>query len=291
MRLRAIAFISLWLMAIAGAENAPAADFSKGMELLEAKHGGRLGVVAIGLENVPELAHRGDEPFALCSTFKLLLAAAVAARVDAGKESWDRKISYSDKDLLEYAPITGKPENVKSGAMTVGDLCGAAMQWSDNTAANLLLKSLGGPEALTAFLRTLGDKTSRLDRTEPELNTNLPDDPRDTTIPRAMATTMKKLLLGDALSKKSRARLIGWMVENKTGDKRLRAGLPADWKVGDKTGTGENGAANDVAILWPPGKPPIVVAVYFSESKATPAARDEVLAEVAHAVRAAFLSQ
>lgn len=291
MILRTIALISLCLIAAATAENAPAADFSKRMVALEAEHGGRLGVVAIGLENVPELAHRGDERFALCSTFKLLLAAAVAARVDAGKESWDRKISYSQADLLEYAPITGKPENVKAGVMTVADLCGAAMQWSDNTAANLLLKSMGGPDALTAFLRTLGDTTSRLDRMEPDLNTNLPDDPRDTTTPRAMATTMKKLLLGEALSGKSKQRLIGWLVENKTGDKRLRAGLPADWKVGDKTGTGQNGAANDVAIFWPPGKPPIIVAVYFSESKATPAERDQVLAEVAHAIHAAFFPQ
>lgn len=252
---------------------------------LEARAGGRLGVAAIDTATGRQVGHRADERFALCSTFKLLLGAAVLARVDAGELSLDRRIPYGRKDLLSYAPVTTK--RVDEGAMTVGELCAATIQTSDNTAANLLLPLVGGPEGLTDFLRGIGDEVTRLDRIEPELNSNLPDDPRDTTTPAAMAATTARLLTGDALGAASQRQLIDWLVGSTTGAARLRAGFPAGWRVGDKTGTGERGAANDVAIVWPEdGEKPWVVAVYFDAPKATPAERDAVIAEAARLVTA-----
>ncbi len=228
----------------------------------------------------------------MCSTFKWLLAAAVAARVDAGKLEWAQKLPYSAADLLEYAPITSKPENVKSGSMTVADLCAASVSLSDNTAANVLLKTIGGPEALTRYLRSAGDMVTRLDRNEPDLNTNLPNDPRDTSTPVAMLATMEKLLAGDTLSTDSRDRLITWLVECSTGDKRLRAGIGPGWKVGDKTGTGPNGATNDVAIAWKEGeKQPLLIVTFFTGSTATPEEKDAVVASVGRIVSETFSNE
>ncbi len=255
---------------------------------LEKSHGGRLGVVALDLGSHRRLSHRSDERFAMCSTFKLLLAAAIAARVDAGELTWEKQIPYSSVDLLSYAPITGKPENVKAGSLSASELCTAAVQLSDNTAANLLLKSIGGPDSFTRYLRSLGDSITRLDRNEPDLNTNLENDIRDTTTPAAMVVTMEKLLLGDALTAASREKLTNWLIGNKTGDKRIRAGFGKGWKIGDKTGTGENGAANDVAIVWPAdqaSEPAILIAVFYTGSSATPEQRDEVIAKAATIVR------
>jgi beta-lactamase class A len=168
--------------------------------------------------------------------------------------------------------------------MTLAELCDAAVTLSDNTAGNLLLAAIGGPAGLTAYLRSLGDKVTRLDRIEPFLNDVAPGDRRDTTSPAAVAMTLRQLVLGDALSPDSRARLTGWLVGCKTGDDRLRAGLPAGWRVGDKTGTGPHGDTNDIAVLWPPGRPPLVVTTYLSESSAPPERRNAALATVGRAV-------
>jgi beta-lactamase class A len=263
------------------------ADVATDLAALEAKHGGRIGVAALETGSGKQLGHREDERFAMCSTFKLLLAAAVLARVDAGKESLGRRMPYSEADLLSYAPITRK--HVAEGAMTIGDLCAAAIQYSDNTAANLLFSIVGGPEGLTRWLRALGDETTRLDRIEPGLNTNLPNDPRDTTTPAAMVSTMRKLLAGNALAADSRAQLARWLIGNTTGGARLRAGFDPAWMVGDKTGTGERGAANDVAVVWTKnGFAPWLVAVFYSAPDATPAERDAVIAEAGRLVAQAF---
>ena len=164
--------------------------------------------------------------------------------------------------------------------MTLAELCEAAITLSDNTAGNLLLASFGGPAGLTAFVRALGDEMTRLDRIEPELNEATPGDPRDTTTPAAMLENLRRLVLGDALSGASREQLTAWLVANKTGGKRLRAGLPPEWRVGDKTGGGGNGATNDIAVAWPPGRPPIIVSAYFGESSASLDARNAVLASI-----------
>ncbi|MCJ2006517.1 class A beta-lactamase [Methylobacterium sp. J-092] len=249
---------------------------------LEARLGGRVGVAFRDATGV-FLGHRADEAFALCSTFKVLAAAAILARVAAGRETLDRRIAYGADDLQSYAPVTRSALDAAGGGraeMSVDGLCAAAIVRSDNTAANLLLDALGGPAALTAWLRGQGDAVTRLDRTEPTLNTALPGDPRDTTSPAAITRTLDRCLLGDALAPPHRARLEAWMVACETGGAKLRAGLPPAWPVGDKTGSGDNATSNVVAILHPPGRAPIFAGVFLTGSEAPPAARDAAHAEI-----------
>jgi beta-lactamase class A len=253
---------------------------------LEGKSGGRLGVAVLDTGTGMRAGHRQEERFPMCSTFKLLAAAAVLDRVDAGKESLDRRIRFEAADILSNAPIT--KDHIGGDGMTIAELCAAAITLSDNTAANLLLASFGGPGGLTAYVRKLGDSTTRLDRNEPSLNTAVPGDPRDTTTPSAMLSTLQALTLGQALSVSSRERLIGWLVANKTGDARLRAGLPKTWRVGDKTGAGAHGTTNDVAIAWPPGRAPLLICTYLTGSSANDDGRNAILAAVALAVAAGF---
>jgi beta-lactamase class A len=250
----------------------------------ERKSGGRLGVMILDTRTGRTLSHRAHERFAMCSTFKLLAAAAVLKRVDEGREKLDRKIEIEKEKLVTYSPAT---ERHADGAMTLGELCEAAVTLSDNTAANLVLEALGGPQAVTAMARTLGDTTTRLDRTEPALNDVPPGELRDTTTPAAMARSVRTLVLGRALSPASRQQLARWLVANKTGDKRIRAGLPANWRVGDKTGSGLRGEANDVAVIWPTGRSPLIVTAYYNNENATPELRDSVLADVGR-IAAAF---
>jgi beta-lactamase class A len=232
---------------------------------VEKRIGGRLGVYAIATDNGAVVSHRGTELFAMCSTFKWVLVAAVLLKVDKGELSLSQNVAYGAKDLLEYAPITRK--NVAREHMTVQELAEAAVTVSDNTAANLLLERVGGPVGLTRFLRDHGDTVTRLDRSEPMLNTNDAGDPRDSTSPQAMVSTMRTLLTTAALAPSSRELLFSWMVASRTGSERLRAGLPATWRAGDKTGTCEHGAVNDVAIAWPPNRAPIFIAAYMSGSR------------------------
>jgi beta-lactamase class A len=245
------------------------------LDALERRHGGRLGVAT--LDGTKVISRRGDERFALCSTFKFLAAAFVLARVDRGEESLSRRVVYSKSELVTYSPTT---EKHVEGGLTINEICEAAMVLSDNTAGNLLLDSFGGPAGLTSFARSLGDTTTRLDRRETELNEATPGDPRDTTTPLAMLDMLRKTVLGSALSPSSREQLIAWLVANRTGDKRLRAGIPKGWRVGDKTGTGSNNATNDIAVILPPGHAPILVTAYYTEARATDDERNAVLAEV-----------
>jgi beta-lactamase class A len=222
----------------------------------------------------------------MCSTFKLLAASAVLSRVDEGREHLDRFIPYGPADLLDYAPVTRA--HVREGGLPLGVLCQAAVELSDNTAANLILRQLGGPAAVTAFARGLGDPVTRLDRNEPTLNTAIPGDPRDTTSPAAMMADLRALSLGGVLSPTSRERLNGWLTDCKTGLTKLRAGFPATWRVGDKTGNGVNGTSNDVAVAWAPGGP-ILIACYLTEAaSASDAARDAIHAQVARIVADRF---
>jgi len=227
-------------------------------------------------------AYRGDERFPLCSTFKVLLVGAVLSRVDQGQERLDRALTFGPADLLEHAPVTRA--HVAEGRLSVEALCAATMVVSDNTAANLLLRTLGGPGGITAFARTLGDGATRLDRMEPDLNEARPGDPRDTTTPTAMVGALRTLLLGSALKPASRQRLEQWMVAATTGRNKLRAGLPADWIAGDRTGAGGRGTMNDVALIRPPGRAPILVAAYATGSSASWEDREAMLAEVGRIV-------
>jgi beta-lactamase class A len=272
--------------AAAAAAPATAAAASK-LALLERQAGVRLGVAAINTASGARLSWRAQERFAMCSTFKWMLAALILDRVSRGALSLDRRITYGPADLLDfYAPVTRA--HLDQGWLTVGDLCAAAIEDSDNGAANLLLEQVGGPAGLTRYIRHNGDRVTRLDRSEPELNNHMPGDPRDTTTPAAMVLTMRRLLLGNALSQPNRATLIGWMERTSTGHDRLRAGLPAGWRVGDKTGTGSAGEANDLAIAWPPGKKAILIASYLDGGTADAGARNAVHAKVARAIVAAW---
>lgn len=248
---------------------------------------GRLGVAMLDTGSGLALGWRQDERFAMASTFKAVLAGWMMALVDQGRERLDARVHYAKADVVAYSPVSGARAG-DGGGLTVGELCAATVSLSDNTAANLLLARHGGPAAFTAFVRSLGDQVTRLDRTEPALNEAAVGDPRDTTTPQAMLQTLQKLVLGDALTPTSRAWLQRWLVETSTGDKRLRAGVPG-WKVGDKTGTAsDSGTANDIAVLWPPGGgAPVVVTCYLTRSKASPEQRDAAIAQVARAVVAA----
>ena len=203
-----------------------------------------------------ELVHRADERFPFCSTFKVLAAGAILDRFPV--EHLDRRVTFTAAEVEANSPISGP--RVGAG-MTLREAADAAIRYSDNTAGNLLLADAGGPAGVTAFVRTLGDQVTRLDRWETELNSAVPGDDRDTSSPRALAADYRELVLGERLEPAKRELLRGWLVANTTGDQRIRAGVPAGWTVGDKTGTGDHAAANDVAILWPPGEPPIVLAV------------------------------
>ncbi|WP_432241017.1 class A beta-lactamase [Herbaspirillum robiniae] len=252
--------------------------FVNKMARLEADAGARLGVSIVDTGSGQAWGYRADERFPMCSTFKFLAAAAVLKRVDRGEERLERRIVYGKEILQEYSPTTSK--HVGGDGMSISQLCEAAMTLSDNTAANLMLDIMGGPAGLTAFIRTLGDGETRLDRNEPTLNESIPGDPRDTTTPAAMTADLRRIVLGDALNPASRMLITDWLVRNKTGDKRVRAGLPASWKVGDKTGTGDQGSTNTVGVIWPPKGAPLLFAVYLTETRASDAVRNGVHAAV-----------
>ncbi len=263
-------------------------SFSSALAALEARSRGKLGCAMLDLSTNRREGQRMDERFPMCSTFKFLVAALILKRCDQDKEDLKRHVTYTKADLLSYAPVT--QQHVNDG-MNVGQLCEAAMTLSDNTAANLLLTSVGGPAALTAFLRTIGDTTTRLDRTEPTLNECTPGDPRDTTTPAAMLENLRRILFGDVLNFTCRVLLTNWMMANKTGDARLRAGVPRTWRAADKTGTGDHGTTNDIAALWPPHHTPILVTAYLTQSALDDNGRNAILADVGRAVAATIPAQ
>ena len=279
--------VGVLLLLLAASTPESTSDFANRILSIEQRTGARIGVAALDTGNGKRLDYRSEERFPMCSTFKFLAAAAVLKRVDGGQEKLDRFVSYDAKDILEYAPVT--KAHLKDGGMTLGALCAAAIEQSDNTAGNLLLDTIGGPIGLTKFARSIGDETTRLDRKEPELNSAVPGDERDTTSPASMCAGMQALLLGNVLSESSRHRLEDWLQHNETGSQMIRAGIPKTWIVGDKTGRCGNGATNDVAIIRPPGHAPIVVAIYTIGSTASADDRAAALAETARVI-AEFLS-
>jgi beta-lactamase class A len=248
---------------------------------LEQALAGRLSVFAIDTANGDRLSYRADEYFPMCSTFKVLLASAILKRSTQIDGLMQQRIKYQQSDLVTYSPITER--SVKDG-MTVSALCAAAIQYSDNTASNLLMKILGGPGAVTTFARSIGDRQFRLDRWETALNSSIPGDRRDTTTPNAMAGSIQRLAFGDALEPRLQLQLRVWLQGNTTGAARIRAGVPADWQVGDKTGTGDYGTANDIGLLWPPRRAPIVVAIYTTQAAKDAKARSDAIASAARIV-------
>jgi beta-lactamase class A len=261
------------------------APLAESFAKIETESGGRLGVFVLDTQSGASAGHRADERFRMCSTFKLLLAATTLAKVDSGKEQLTRRIAIKAGDIMSYAPIA---KQHVGGDLSIADLCEAAVTLSDNTAANLLLAGVGGPAAVTQFARSIGDELTRLDRVEPELNYGERDDPRDTTTPAAMAKDLAKLATGAPLSPASRDQLIAWLVACKTGDAKLRAGLPKAWRVGDKTGSDGRSTSNDVAIVWPERRPPLVVAAYLTESAAPDGKKNATHAAIGRAVAEAL---
>jgi beta-lactamase class A len=253
---------------------------------LETDIGGRLAVAALDTETDRRIDYGSARLMPICSTFKMLLVGAVLAKADRGKERLDRPLKLTKDDILDYAPAAKLA--LPKGEISVEDACAAAIMDSDNTAANLLMATLGGPGAVTLYARELGDKTTHLDRVEPFLNEAMPGDARDVTSAAAMLNDMGVLLLQDALSPASRGKLVDWMVRCKTGGARLRAGLPIDWKVADKTGTGERGTTNDIAVVWPPGRKPLLIAAYLTGTGASASDRNTLLADIARITVAEF---
>ena len=243
---------------------------------IEREYGGRLGVFAMDTGSGRTLEYRADERFLMCSTFKGPLAALVLSRVDAGKEDLDRLLHYTEKDLIYTSPVT--KANVARGALSIGALCKAIAEVSDNTASVLLLRSVGGPEALTEFVRGLGDGVTRSDRYEPECNQK--SGVLDTTSPRAFTRTIRQVLLGQVLSSRSRSQLEEWMRGCKPGLNRIRAALPADWVAGDRPGTSDEGETNDCAIVRPPGRGPLLISAYYDAPRVEGGRREGVLREV-----------
>ena len=251
------------------------------LQALEEASGGRLGVSATDTETGRRVRYRADERFPFCSTFKAILVSAILKKSETETGLPEKRIFYTEKDLVSWSPVTEK--HVSSG-MTVADLCAAALQYSDNTAANLLLREVGGPEALTAFARSIKDSVFVLNRWETELNSAIPGDERDTTSPSAMETSLRSLALGDALGDTQKTRLRDWLKGNTTGNESIRAGVPSGWIVGDKTGSGGYGTTNDIAVIWPPSGKPMVLAVYFTRNEKDAPARRDVLAKAARLV-------
>ena len=281
-----------WAMAASSAAPAWArnehgqAAFAAAMQAIERQAGGRLGVAVLDTASGAAWQWRGAERFPMCSTFKFLLAAQALHAADQGTGSLDDRVRYERADLVEYSPVTEAHAGSADG-MTVRALCEATVTLSDNTAANLLLARGGGPAGFTRYLRSLGDTRTRLDRIEPAMSESKPGDVRDTTTPQAMLGSLRAVALGTALSPTSRAQVVQWLLDCKTGANTLRAGVPG-WTVGDKTGSGP-GTRNDVGLLWRPGQnvetaPPVLVAAFLTGTQAPPPQRDAALAEVAREV-------
>ncbi|MEU4213262.1 class A beta-lactamase [Streptomyces sp. NPDC026206] len=265
-------------------------DLHRRLRGLEREHSARLGVFARNTATGRSVLYRADESFPICSVFKTLVVAAVLRDLDRDGEFLAKRIRYTGKDVARsgYSPVTGTPEHL-AGGMTVAELCAAAIDHSDNTAANLLLHELGGPTAVTRLCRSIGDRTTRVDRWEPELNSAEPWRTTDITSPAAIAGTYERLTLGDALGPRDRAQLTRWLLGNTTSGARFGAGLPKDWTLADKTGTGDHGTTNDVGIAWTPDRSPVVLAVLTTKHDAGAPADEPLVARTAELLAAALV--
>ncbi|WP_299811910.1 class A beta-lactamase [uncultured Roseibium sp.] len=280
----ALAFFTVapeWVSSAVAADFDPA-PLAKAVEDITDRLPARVGVAVIDTETGKSWSHLADERFPLNSTFKAFLCAALLDKGEAGDLDPALRVKIRQEDLVSYSPVTEK--KIGSDGMTLLELCEATVTISDNAAANLVFEQIGGPDGLNRFLRGIGDTETRLDRREPELNSGHPGDERDTTTPAAAAATLQTLLLGDALSADARAQLTRWMEDNKVGDDTLRAGLPQDWRIADKTGAGGNGSRNDIGVIWPTGRAPVVIAVYITGTTASFVARNGAIAEIGAAL-------
>ena len=244
---------------------------------IESRLGARVGLAVYDTGRGTSWLYHADEPFPLTSTFKAVACSALLHQVDTGQTTLDHTVRITQSDLLSYAPVMGK---LVGQEVSLADTCSAALRLSDNIAGNKVLESIGGPKGLTEFLRSFGDPTTRLDRWEPTLNEATPGDPRDTTTPSTIANTLRTLVLGDALSPASRTQLTAWLVADEVGGPLLRASLPPDWRIADRTGAGDHGSRGIIAVIWPPERAPIVAAVFITDTDASMNQRNRAIAEL-----------
>lgn len=252
------------------------------VQTIEERVGGRIGVAIYDTNTHRSWQYRSDERFPISSTFKPFACAAVLSRADQGDERLNRAVEITKSDLVSYSPVT--ETRASTVGMTIAELCEATITLSDNTAGNLVLRSLDGPSGFTDYMRSIGDKETRLDRWETELNEATPDDLRDTTTPNAAAKSLQTLLVGDALSERSREQLTTWMENDKVADALFRSVLPSDWRIAEKTGAGGHGARSIIAVMWPPTGAPIIATVYMAENDATLTDRNAAIAEIGAAI-------
>lgn len=279
--------ISICIPSVAHPQSLNDSSLQKELEKLEISFDGRIGVFSINTANNAHIQYRSNERFPIQSTFKVMVVAAIL-KESINRPGWlQRRIQYKKSDLVFWSPMTEK--NVNTG-MTLFELCGAALRYSDNTATNLLMKLLGGPHAITRFARSVGDMDFRIEHFEPHLNSD-PKNSEDTSTPQMMAEDLQKLTLGKILPEKERNQLIKWMKDNTTGDARIRSGVPKGWIVADKTGTGDYGITNDIGVIWSPHHSPIVIAIYFIQNKKEAEQRDAVIAETTRLVVKKFLEE
>lgn len=255
---------------------------------IEARLQARLGVTVIEVGTERIWQYRGDERFPMSSTFKTLACAALLHHVDEGLEDLQRVVTIEEQELVSYSPVT--EARTDSTGMTLEELCVATITVSDNTAGNKVLQAIGGPAGLTAFMRTLGDQETRLDRWETDLNEGLPGDRRDTTTPHAMARAVQQLVLGQVLSATSRQLLEDWLRDDKVADALFRAGLPGDWEIADKTGAGGHGSRSIAAVMWTPSGNALVATVYITETEASFDARNAAIAQIGTAIADAVIT-
>lgn len=275
----AVSLISLLASPMLWADNNNTVE--EQLNTLEKYSQGRLGVALINTEDNSQIIYRGEERFAMASTSKVMAVAAVLKASEKQAGLLDKNITIKKSDLVAYSPITEK--HLTTG-MTLAELSAATLQYSDNTAMNKILDYLGGPAKVTQFARSINDVTYRLDRKEPELNTAIHGDPRDTTSPIAMAKSLQALTLGDALGQSQRQQLVTWLKGNTTGDHSIKAGLPKHWVVGDKTGSGDYGTTNDIAVIWPENHAPLILVIYFTQQEQDAKYRKDIIAKAAEIV-------
>ncbi len=280
-----VSLVNACMPSLANADQIKSTSIQEKLATLEISSGGRIGLSAINTASNMHLQYRAEERFPMCSTNKVMGVAAILKKSMTDNLLLQQKVTYKKEDLITYSPMTKK---YLADGMTIAELCAATMTLSDNTAINLLMKNLGGPEAVTVFARSIGDNKFNLNRWEPQLNSAIPGDLRDTTTPAAMEKSLQRLALGDTLATPQRTQLQTWLKNNTTGNSRIRAGVPKGWIVGDKTGTGDYGTTNDIGIIWPPKSSPIVVAIYFTQNKKDAAPRDDVIASATRILMAAF---
>ncbi|WP_306143256.1 class A beta-lactamase [Roseibium sp. MMSF_3412] len=276
------ALIPLLSVVPASAAEFDPAPVARAVEDIEARLSARVGVAVIDTQTGKTWLNKGDERFPLNSTFKAFLCAALLDAAAKGTADPEREVVVKESDIVSYSPVTEK--RVGGQSFSIAELCEVTVTISDNAAANLVMAELGGPESVTEYMRQIGDDKTRIDRWEPDSNTGIPGDVRDTTTPRAAAETLRKLVLGDALDPEARTTLTAWLEGNKVGKATLRAGIPKSWRIADKTGAGANGSRNNIAVIWPEGRAPLVIAIYITQTTAAFQTRNKAIADIGAAL-------